>query len=223
MAELFENEDETRDTNYLVEEECTFGWQEKVLSIFEADFYGDERNCRNDLSKDYHQTITEQELTGSRLYTYIARDNYLPELSAIASSFKSKLSLNNVEAVIGVKNRKPFGERYNRAVVDDCPSDTRVRMNHYLYRERESMHVLADLTSKDETSRNARDAEALLVTVTYDKALKSLTVEPDFTDQEFYTVEANGMLYDYWVVHASREQTLRDAQKEKELVEQVST
>lgn len=78
LAELLEeSEGETRDSNYLVEEDRIFGWQEKVFSPFEIDFYADEKNCLSDCQRDYHRRIRDdEELRTGRLYSYTENDSY---------------------------------------------------------------------------------------------------------------------------------------------------
>lgn len=86
-------------------------------------------------------------------------------------------------------------------------------MNHYLYKELEVMHLVVDLSSKNEESSIVN--EALLCTVTYDRVAKTLTVNPDFTtEEEPYGIESSEMNYDYWIFHESRGQTPEELQDE---------
>jgi hypothetical protein len=138
LAELFENEGETRDGNFLEAEEYEFGWQEKVLGPYEAKYYRDELNCTTNKQKEYRQRILNvtggEADKGSRLYSYVLGDAYYPNSSPITGSFRSCLSLWNTRSVPPIKNRKPFTERYNKRVVDENPSDARINENHYLYK-----------------------------------------------------------------------------------------
>ena len=79
LAELFENETETLDNNFLEHEEYIFSWQEKIFGPYEAKFYQDERNCKTEKHKEYHEKIKEDEIEGSRLYSYVQGDVYYPE------------------------------------------------------------------------------------------------------------------------------------------------
>lgn len=136
LAELFENEDETLDTNYLIHEEYEFSWQEKVFGPYEAKFYKEERNCRTEKQKEYHRLLTDEDNQddGSPLYSYVQGDPYYPDPDLLTGKFRSTLSLRNERAVLPLRNRKPFNERYNKRVVDDKPSYTRICENHYLYK-----------------------------------------------------------------------------------------
>ena len=82
MAELLAEESEggeTRDSNFLEEEDCIFSWQDKVFSLFEIDFYADEKNCLTERQREYHQRIRDEQLQGACLYSYTENDSYYPD------------------------------------------------------------------------------------------------------------------------------------------------
>ena len=136
LAELFDNEGETRDGNFLEDEEYEFAWQEKVLGPYEARYYREERNCLTDKQREYHQRLAElpaEEAVGSRLYSYVQGDAYYPEVDLLTQKFRSALSIRNEKAAPTIRNRKPFNERHNKSVVEETPSDKRIQENHYLY------------------------------------------------------------------------------------------
>lgn len=214
LADLFENEDDVDDTDYLEAEERTLSWQEKVLGPFEVLFYKDERNCTTELQKEYHRAILEDRIEPSRLYSYTNDDCHFVERDFLTTSFTSALSRRNREALPALTNSKPFSERYNKAVVDDRPKSERTRANHYLYKDLEVMHVMVDLTPKDEEASVVN--ERLLCTVTYDKSAKNLIVDPDFSNEECYSVEGVGMVYDFWIWHASEKPSRDDLEQEEE-------
>lgn len=203
LAELFETEEETRDSNFLESEEMVFSWQEKVFGRFEAQFYSDLKNCSTKQQEEYHKAITEKDINGSRIYTYTSNDSFFPNKALLTRPYRSYLSKKNGFALPVLINRKPFGERYNKKVVDDNPGKTRICMNHYLYRDYQSMYIIADLTPNDKPSYDFCDAEILLCTITYDKNRQSLTIDPDFTQGEPYKIHGTDMNYDYWIEHAS--------------------
>ncbi|XP_058807039.1 serine/arginine repetitive matrix protein 1-like isoform X1 [Phymastichus coffea] len=136
LAELFENEGETRDSNFLEAEEREFSWQEKVLGPREARRYRDEGNCATDQQKAYHRRLLESPAAGSRLYSYVEADAHCPQAGPLAGcAFRSRLALRNERAAAPAPaNRKPFAKRHNKSVVDERPSDGRVRATHYLYK-----------------------------------------------------------------------------------------
>lgn len=126
-----------------------------------------------------------------------------------------------------MRNRKSFRERYNKNVVDDRSTDTKIRSNHYLYTERTTMHVMADLSRKDEPAiiTGSTDSETLLCTVTYDKARKLLTINPDFTieDERHYNVtNGYGIRFNYWIEHVSEERMPLELQEHREDARRVS-
>lgn len=208
LAELFDNEDETRDTNFLEYEERIISWQEKIFSSFETGFYSDLKNCNTELQKIYHDEITKNNTKGSRIYTYTDKDAFYPDNHPLVNSnFKSFLSRRNPSALPVLTNRKPFCQRYNKKVVDEVPDDSRIRTNHYLYKDAKVMHVVADLSPKDKTSYDFNDSEILLCTITFDKTRNSLNVNPDFTDEEHYRIRGTDMGYDYWIEHVSKRQS----------------
>ncbi|XP_043268247.1 Meckel syndrome type 1 protein-like isoform X2 [Venturia canescens] len=218
LAELFEeNEREERqDSNYLVIEERDLAWQEKIFSPNETKLYADEKNCVSDLHKEYNRKILlagdEEQSTGvmqkvSRVYSYTHRDSYYPDKLILTNNYVSELSKRNERALPIVKNQKPFSERYNKKVVEaDAPNE-----NHYLYKDRTRMYILADLSSKDELitlsnsdTSSLDSSEILLCTLTYDRAAKTLTIDPDLTSQiDSYTIRTNDLYYDYWIEDVS--------------------
>ncbi|XP_012271711.1 Meckel syndrome type 1 protein [Orussus abietinus] len=220
LAELFGEEGETRDPNFLKVEERSFSWQEKVFAPFEIKFYEDEKNCLTDYQKEYYRRIVEGNVEGSRLFSYTQHDTYCPDDSLITLDFKSYLSKRNTEALSVLRNRKPFAERYNKKVIDVRPHKTRIRSNHYLYQEREVMYILADLTPKDHVVAESNIAETLLCTVTFDRARNILTVNPDFNYDECYIVNGGDMSYNYWIQHTSEKQTHEDLERQLEIVQQ---
>lgn len=106
-----------------------------------------------------------------------------------------------------MQNRKPFRERYNKSVVDNKSTDDRIRSNHYLYTERTTMHIMADLSRRDEPTSGSTDAETRLCSVTYDKARKLLTISPDFTshgvehERHYDVINGYGVRFDYRIEH----------------------
>ncbi|XP_046469671.1 tectonic-like complex member MKS1 isoform X1 [Neodiprion pinetum] len=223
LVELFKTEEETRDSNFLEYEEKILSWQEKIFGRFEAQFYADSKNCATKQQKQYHETITEKNITGSRIYTYIDDDSYFPNKDLLTKPYKSHLSRKNASALPTLQNRKPFVERYNKKVIDDNPGDTTIRTNHYLHRDSETMYIIVDLMPNAKSSSyDFDDSQILLCTITFDKIHRSLTVDPDFTYQEPYEIHGTDMNYDYWIEHASEIQYPQDLETEvKELRGQV--
>jgi len=78
LAELLAESEggETRDSNFLEEEDRIFSWQEKVFSPFEIDFYADEKNCLTNCQQQYYQRIRDEQLHAARLYSYTENDSY---------------------------------------------------------------------------------------------------------------------------------------------------
>ncbi|XP_011313649.1 Meckel syndrome type 1 protein [Fopius arisanus] len=219
LAELFESEAETRDSNFLESEGRTFSWQEKVLSPFEVNLYKEERNCIIEIHKKYREKIQKDEIESSRLFSYTEDDSYFRQATPVTKEgYKSYLSLKNETALPAIRNRKPFSERYNKKIIESTPSTNTIRSNHYLYRDKRTMYIMADLTSKDEALGSSEDSETLLCTITYNEAGKILTIDPDFNDDECYKAHATGMSYDFWIEHASEGQTEDEVQMQRELL-----
>ncbi|EZA61269.1 Meckel syndrome type 1 protein [Ooceraea biroi] len=226
LAELLAEESEggeTRDSNFLEEEDRIFSWQEKVFSPFEIDFYADEKNCLTDCQREYHRSIRDEELHGARLYSYTENDSYYADDGVLTKPYRSYLSAKNQTALPAIQNLKPFRERYNKNVLDDGPTDARIRSAHYLYTERTTMYVMADLSRKDEPATGSTDSETLLCSVTYDKARKLLTVSPDFTfddehdDECHYSVtNSYGIKFNYRIEHVSQGRTSPELQEQRE-------
>ncbi|XP_029169917.1 Meckel syndrome type 1 protein-like [Nylanderia fulva] len=223
LAELLAEESkggETRDSNFLENEDRIFNWQEKVFGPFEIDFYGDEKNCLTDCQREYHQRISNEQLEGTRLYSYTENDSYYPDDDLLTTPYRSYLSLKNQTALPTLQNRKPFQERYNKRVLDDRSTDARIRSSHYLYTERISMYIMADLSHKDEPATSgSADSETLLCSVTYDKARKLLMISPDFTidDERHYgIINGHGVKFNYWIEHVSAGPTSMELQEQRE-------
>ncbi|XP_034945070.1 Meckel syndrome type 1 protein isoform X2 [Chelonus insularis] len=196
-----------------------FEWQKKVFSSFEIDHFKDERNCINKTHEAYHEEILNKNLEGSRLYSYIHKDLFNYEKNPVTKEgFKSFLSVKNEIAIPAILNKKPFHQRYNKKVIDSVPNDSQIRSNHYLYKDRRVMHLMVDLSSKDQTFKDPEVSEILLCRLTFDKAGKILTVDPDFNSDECYTIEEAGMIYDYWIEHASRPPTEEEMQRQEDLL-----
>ncbi|KOX71627.1 Meckel syndrome type 1 protein [Melipona quadrifasciata] len=189
LAELLENEGDTRDSNFLEEEDRIFGWQEKVFSPFEVSFYSEETNCLTECQKVYYRQIKERSIEGSQLYTHTQNDSYYLGDELLTKRYKTKLAIKNQTALPALQNRKPFPERHNKTVVDDVPDETRIRTNHYLYMERSTMYVMVDLSQRDKVLTSTdEDTEVVLLAITYNGLNKILTVDPDFTDDHCYTI-----------------------------------
>lgn len=225
LAELFETEGETRDTNFLECEETIISWQEKIFSPFEIKLYHDINNCINDLQKKYHEEIISKNITeGSRLYTFTQNDDlfYKTKNLVTKESYTSFLSVKNELALPSVmRNMKSFTERYNKKVISEHPYDTWIRTNHYLYKDREVMYVMVDLTSKDEPFHDMEDLEVLLCTLTFDKSRKILTIDPDFSTNEPYTIDKTCINFDYWIEHVSCGEIPQEIQTEKKFLHYV--
>lgn len=228
LAELFESEGETRDSNFLESEEKIFKWQEKVFSPNEIEFYNDEKNCHKQIHKDYHEKIINQnndeDFVATRLFSYTENDSYYYDNTPVLKAgYKSYLSLKNETALPLIQNRKPFSERYNKNVIDLCPNDTRIKTNHYLYKNSRIMFIMVDLTSNDEALNDSVSAETLLCTIIFDEIGKILTIDPDFNGDDCYTIEGTSMNYDYWIEHVSQHPTDEVKQIQKQLIYHVSS
>jgi len=96
LAELLAEESEggeTRDSNFLEEEDCIFSWQEKVFSLFEIDFYADEKNCLTECQREYHQRIRDEQLQGAYLYSYTENDSYYPDDDLLTMPYRQVSNL----------------------------------------------------------------------------------------------------------------------------------
>lgn len=224
LAELLEDEGDTRDSNFLEEEDRIFNWQEKVFSPFEVSFYSDEANCLTECQKDYYRRIKEENIAGSQLYTYTQNDSYYSRDELLSKSYKTKLATRNQTALPALQNRKPFSERYNKTVIDDAPSDIRIRTNHYLYMERSAMYVMVDLSQRDKIlTTSDEDTEMVLFVITYDELHKILTVNPDFTNDHYYTItNSSGIQFNYWLEHVSEKQSSLELQQQQNESRRVS-
>ncbi|XP_072745516.1 tectonic-like complex member MKS1 [Anoplolepis gracilipes] len=226
LAELLAEESkggETRDSNFLEEEDRIFNWQEKVFGPFEIDFYADEKNCLTDCQREYHRRVKDEQLEGARLYSYTENDSYyVDDNLLITTPYRSYLSMKNQTALPTLQNRKPFRERYNKRVLDDRSTNARIRSSHYFYTERISMHVMADLSRRDEpVTDGSVDSETLLCSVTYDKARKQLIISPDFTindehERHYSVTNSHGIKFNYWIEHVSAEPTSTELQEQRE-------
>nr|XP_033331614.1 Meckel syndrome type 1 protein [Megalopta genalis] len=224
LAELLEDEEDTRDSNFVQEEDYIFDWQEKVFSPFEVDFYKDEKNCTTETQKSYCRKINEESVKGSHLYTYTQTDSYYSENELLTRPYKSKLACRNGTALPSLQNRKPFTERYNKSVIDDKPGEARIRANHYVYMERSTMYVMVDLSRRDKAVSNPdKDSETVLCVIAYDRLHKTLSVNPDFTNDRPYVVtNSSGVEFNYWIEHTSEEQTPEELQEERNELQRES-
>ncbi|XP_066589870.1 tectonic-like complex member MKS1 isoform X2 [Prorops nasuta] len=228
LAELLENEGDSKDPNFLLEEEYIFSWQEKVFGPSEVKFYRDEKNSRTDYGKKCREEVIDQDKTGSYLYSWTENDPLVAvarvrESLLTSSNYESELAMKNRQALPSLHNRKPFSERLNKRVIDDRSNDSTSRSNHFVYSESSSMHILADLSRKDQqhpsdSPTDSEDSQTLLCTLTYDKARKILIVQPDFTsNQNFYSIDSkSGISYDYWIEHASEKRSSPELQQRME-------
>ncbi|XP_029045086.2 Meckel syndrome type 1 protein-like isoform X1 [Osmia bicornis bicornis] len=217
LADLLENEGDTRDSNFLEEEDRIFSWQEKVFSPFEATFYSDQNNCLTEQQKLYYQQIKDNDIQGSQLYTYTKNDSYYLENELLTEPCKTRLGIRNETALPALQNRKPFQERYNKIVLDDVPNKTRIRINHYLYMERSTMYVMVDLSQRDKTLTSSDDdMETVLCVITYDGLHKIFSINPDFTDDHCYIIaNSNGVKFNYWLEHASEKPSSLELQQQQ--------
>lgn len=224
LAELLENEGDTRDSNFLKEEDRIFNWQEKVFSPFELSFYSEETNCLTECQKAYYRQIKEKNIEGSHLYTYTQNDSYYLGDELLTKPYKTKLAIKNQTALPALQNRKPFPERYNKAVIDDAPDETRIRTNHYLYMERSTMYVMVDLSEQDKIlTCSDENTEIVLFTITYNELHKILTVNPDFTNDHYYTItNSSGIQFNYWLEHVSEKQSSLELQQQQNESRKVS-
>ncbi|PBC30817.1 Meckel syndrome type [Apis cerana cerana] len=217
LAELLENEGDTRDSNFLEEEDRIFNWQEKVFSPFEVNFYSNETNCLTESQKAYYQEIKEKNIEGSRLYTYTQNDSYYLNDELLTKPYKTKLAIRNQTALPVLQNRKPFSERYNKMVIDNVPDETRIRTNHYLYMDNSTMYVMVDLSQQDKILISSdEDTEIVLFVITYDRLHKILTINPDFTDDYYYVItNSSGIQFNYWLEHVSEKQSSLELQQQQ--------
>lgn len=224
LAELLEeNDGDTRDSNFLQEDELIFNWQEKVFSPFEVNFYSEETNCLTECQKFYYRQIKEKNIQGSQIYTYTQNDSYYSNNELLTKPSKTKLSVRNEFALPALQNRKPFPERYNKTVIDDAPDEARIRTNHYLYMDRSTMYVMVDLSQRDKIlTTSDEDTEILLCVITYDGLQKILSVNPDFTNDDCYVItNSNGIQFNYWIEHASEKQSSLELQQQENELRRV--
>jgi len=136
--------------------------------------------------------------------------------------------VKNQTALPALRNRKSFQERYNKNVIDDKTTDTTIQSNHYLYTERTTMYVMANLSRRDEPATiRSTDSEMLLCTLIYDKTRKLLTINPDLTiddehKQHYNVTNDYGVRFNYWIEHVSEERTPLELQEHLEDVRRVS-
>lgn len=95
LAEESEN-GETRDSNFLEEEDRIFSWQDKVFGPFEIDFYTDEKNCLTDCQREYHRRIRDEQLRGARLYSYTENDSYFADDDLLTVPYRQGLNLTTI-------------------------------------------------------------------------------------------------------------------------------
>lgn len=120
LAELLaeESEDgETRDSNFLEEEDRIFSWQEKVFSPSEIDFYADEKNCLTDCQREYCRRIRDEELHGVRLYSYTEDDSYYPDDGVLTKPYRQDIHYNYINRILSrfTKICQPFFTRHTRS------------------------------------------------------------------------------------------------------------
>lgn len=96
LAELLADESEggeTRDSNFLEEEDRIFNWQDKVFGPFEIDFYADEKNCLTDCQREYHQRIRDEQPQSARLYSYTENDSYYADDDLLTMPYRQGSNL----------------------------------------------------------------------------------------------------------------------------------
>ncbi|XP_035912690.1 Meckel syndrome type 1 protein homolog [Anopheles stephensi] len=57
----------------------TIGWQEKIFSHYERDYYRIKENCKTDHHKKYYHMLKTDSHAPQLLFTYVDEDNYYPD------------------------------------------------------------------------------------------------------------------------------------------------
>uniref|UniRef100_A0A182T5M5 Meckel syndrome type 1 protein n=1 Tax=Anopheles maculatus TaxID=74869 RepID=A0A182T5M5_9DIPT len=80
---ILEGLDKSLDDRETVEngtnETRTIGWQEKIFSHYERDYYRIKENCKTDHHKKYYHMLKTDSHVPQLLFTYVDEDNYYPE------------------------------------------------------------------------------------------------------------------------------------------------
>lgn len=108
LAEFLAEESEggeTRDSNFLEEEDRIFSWQDKVFGPFEIDFYADEKNCLTDCQREYHRRIRDEQPQGARLYSYTENDSYYADDDLLTVPYRQGTNLTVIVQMFVVKHR----------------------------------------------------------------------------------------------------------------------
>jgi hypothetical protein len=92
-----------------------------------------------------------------------------------------------------------------------------------MLKEIEHMYIAVDLSPRDEASMESTDSEALLCSISYDPRRECLTLSPDFSEEECYSIEGIGMSYDYWITDASLKPTTRELLRRRERIKKVKS
>lgn len=93
LAEESDEGGETRDSNFLEEEDRIFSWQDKVFGPFEIDFYADEKNCLTECQREYHRRIRDEQLQDARLYSYTENDTYYADDDLLTMPYRQGSNL----------------------------------------------------------------------------------------------------------------------------------
>ncbi|XP_035288228.1 Meckel syndrome type 1 protein [Anguilla anguilla] len=190
------------------EEEQVVGWQEKLFSQFEVDFFRMESVCQSPLDRQYHGEVTALERAGGRrnrrIFTYTDYDRFtnLDEQHHQSLMTPSKASPTFlVERMANIRHRRQErhpveGNVAKARPVTWEPSEEFVKNSHVINTPVQTMYIMGDLGPYGRLGQ--KENEHVLCTVKADSN-GVITVKPDFNNSKgAYRLETEGEKREVW-------------------------
>uniref|UniRef100_A0AAR5QII4 Meckel syndrome type 1 protein n=1 Tax=Dendroctonus ponderosae TaxID=77166 RepID=A0AAR5QII4_DENPD len=206
---------EKPETLYL---EKVFGWQEKVFSKEQKEYYSDERNCFTEREKEYHKLISEDfsEEDDYLLFSYCTGDEFYVDHEIMGNTAYLEERLNNL--AVGRSNISDGKDAYdyNTSVIKSIE-------NPLVRNTFENMYIMADFGQNFEGTWLKN--EKLLCTVGYNKQSKILRISPDITNTQRYVLKIHTekeRIFNYYIEHCSNNVPESIEVNEKTLIKKIN-
>ncbi|KAG9351905.1 hypothetical protein JZ751_023156 [Albula glossodonta] len=178
------------------EEEQMVGWQEKLFSQFEVDFFGMDSVCQSPLDSQYHTEIMALERAGGRrnrrIFTYTDYDRFtnLEEQHSQSLMTPSKATPTFLaERMANIRHRRQERHPVEGTVpkarpVTWEPSEEFVKNSHVINTPVQTMYIMADLgpNGKLETAGEKKEVWRL----TLENASAGISPEEKEREQRMY-------------------------------------
>ncbi|XP_036380725.1 Meckel syndrome type 1 protein isoform X1 [Megalops cyprinoides] len=190
------------------EEEQVVGWQDKLFSEFEVDFFRMESVCQTPLDRQYHSEIMALERTGGRrnrrIFTYTDYDRFTnleeQHYQSLMTPFKATPTFL-AERMANIRHRRQErhpveGSVPKSRLITWEPSEEFIKNSHVINTPVQTMHIMGDLGPSGRLGQ--KENEYVLCTVKVDSS-GVITVKPDFSNTEGpYRLETDGEKREVW-------------------------